>query len=64
MSTCTFNHNSLRVVNVVSMFLVEFKNTEFKKIKSKYKLKVGVLPILIVLSNVLSIGPSSETNRK
>ena len=31
--------------------------------KSKYK-KVGVLPIRIVWSNVSSIGPSSERNRK
>ena len=30
---------------------------------SKYK-KVGVLPIRIVWSNVSSIGPSSERNRK
>ena len=31
--------------------------------KSKYR-KVGVLPIRIVESNVSSIGPSSERNRK
>ena len=31
--------------------------------KSKYK-NVGVLPIQIVYSNVSSIGPSSERNRK
>ena len=29
--------------------------------KSKYK-KVGVLPIWLVKSNVLSVGPSSERN--
>ena len=34
-----------------------------KEYKSKYK-KVGVLPIRIVWSNVSSIGPSSERNRK
>ena len=33
----------------------------WKRNKSKYK-KVGVLPIRIVWSNVLSIGPSSERN--
>ena len=31
--------------------------------KSKYK-TVGVLPIRIVKSNVFSVGPSSERNRK
>ena len=31
--------------------------------KSKYK-KVGVLPIGTVKSNVSSVGPSSEKNRK
>ena len=34
-----------------------------KVYKSKYKM-VGVLPIRIVWSNVSSIGPSSERNRK
>ena len=39
--------------------------TEFlvKKYKLKYK-KVGVLPIRIVKSNILSVGPSSERNIK
>ena len=31
--------------------------------KSKYE-KVGVLPMRIVKSNVSSVGPSSERNRK
>ena len=40
-----------------------FKTNIIYIYKSKYK-KVGVLPMRIVWSNVSSIGPSSERNRK
>ena len=44
------------------IFVIEICQTN-EVHNSKYK-KVGVLPIRIVWSNVSSIGPSSERNRK
>ena len=53
---CGKNFKEINVVYCVG-------RVEIQIVKSKYK-KVGVLAIRIVWSNVSSIGPSSERNRK